>query len=468
MVDNMSAHEHLQACNKLLKKMEDGPNKAKVSKAQATLLEQKIQKLVKHVEINALLETGFAGFVTADADRLIAICVQRIEQAAASTTGERQEWNFRNLLPATIQGQLAANDGYELLNTFLLSAGLWTPSEPTYQLMSALLLLATGQERLSDDGKSVHLKAVKRWFTAAKKGRCPPERWIQKFPSSAEQFSLLYPALFEKLYSAELPSDCMFTIPQIELVCAGSWMRRHTGKANKDPIAAVAQAANATNVGQPPMQQMWTSCGPENVGQPPMQMQQMWTMMQQMMQFMQQNNGMPGFQMPPSGSAQPMLGTTPYSPQQAMLANFGGPLEQTPPKAMPPAASVSPMLPSASVSPKIQRLKTIMFSDSESQPHDAESQPDGLPNLDKLLSAEAAPSQSSSPLGKNLEKQQSAISTVSSPLIIDTPAASAWSSASDAPPLPSAKKPSVAEATTMVLKAIHERGEKRKDKAAAA
>ena len=150
----MHIFEHVKAAQRLLRALPEGESKLKVSKCQTKLVLIKVDKVRGGTELTKVMEAGFEHFAREDAQALMEAMAEKVQslmQVESDTT--RQEWEFCNMLPGVVIGNLPADNGHTLLMEFLANAGIWNPSEPTCQLMSALLCLATNQEGLTDSKK---------------------------------------------------------------------------------------------------------------------------------------------------------------------------------------------------------------------------------------------------------------------------------------------------------------------------
>ena len=238
------AMEQLEAATRLLRRMPEGPAKQKVSAAQSKAVCKRMEPITKPEDLCKLMlqvQEAEGSFLAGDQERLVTFLSEKFVEAESQEEG-RQFWDFRNLLPASVLGNLPAEDGHVTLQDFLFSGGLWQPTENTFQLMSVFLLIATAQGDLSPKAKNLHLKFVKQKWAKTKLCRRPPAAYIKTFPDTAEKFQRDHPAVYNNLYQYEPPQPHHFSDQTIEVVSMGAWMRRHT---KPDEPAAVQSSIPA-------------------------------------------------------------------------------------------------------------------------------------------------------------------------------------------------------------------------------
>lgn len=141
------------------------------------------------------------------------------------------------------------------LTRFVHDLGLRNPSEPTYQRLTALLLMSTeGMERARCMQPAVLYEAylaVKRCFKALPKVAQPFR--IKDLPATPLELKRSTPLLWKALYNEESPTECPFSATDVEWLTELIPMRR-TPKLNANPYAM--QQYTPAMPQQQPMQPM--------------------------------------------------------------------------------------------------------------------------------------------------------------------------------------------------------------------
>ena len=366
------AMEQLEAAARLLRRMPEGPAKEKVSAAQSKAVCKRMEPITKPEDLSKLMlqiQEAEGSFLVGDQERLVTFLSDKFIEAEAQEEG-RQFWDFRNLLPASVLGNLPAEDGHVTLQDFLFNGGLWTPTEATFQLMSVFLLIATGQENLSPKAKNLHLKFVKQRWNKTKLGRRPPAAYIRTLPDTAEQLQRQHPALYNDLYQYEPPQPHHFSDQAIEVVSMGAWMRVH--KKPDEPAAAQSSIPAAM---PPSSASTWSTQGMPAMGstqgmpamaaqgcdplqqQYMVQMQNMQHMMSHMMQMFQAMQSLvPNATLSHATPSQPAL---PPLPPTLALPPPPGPKQATSSVAEPTVPSAAPGLPIADSRPSRSQSNDI-------------------------------------------------------------------------------------------------------------
>ena len=125
------------------------------------------------------------GFTPHDQEKVYAAVASRCEAIAHDSVrcaNVRQDWDFRDHLPAHIWTALPSDSGHTQLLSFLKSLGMWNPAEPILQLVSGILMISTDQAHLSDSAKNQHLKCVKSWWQKIKGKDIAPTPYLDILP----------------------------------------------------------------------------------------------------------------------------------------------------------------------------------------------------------------------------------------------------------------------------------------------
>ena len=253
----------IQTMNSLLQSFQGSDAaKDKVARAQTGVMVLAIRKMSKLDELSAALTAANRAdhFPPTERAKLQQAISNEIERASnLLACRARQAWDFRHLMPASLQMSLGEDDGHDKLMVWLLKSGLWTPTEDTYKLMSVLFLLATQQSELSLAARNLHLKSVKSWWAKAKKGKGPEMPYIVELPTNAADIAIQHPEIHAKMYDGEGPSMCVFRAQDIEALMVGAWMRIHP-KSGQIPLSKVQpQVQNNGEISLLPMLQQLIS-----------------------------------------------------------------------------------------------------------------------------------------------------------------------------------------------------------------
>ena len=240
----MALAKQIEVANKLLRNFRGNEAaKQNVSRAQVASLVATAKRLTRMDDLSSALGAA----VSADAfpqdqrttlELEISALVQKV--ADLQSCSARQHWDFKNLMPPSLQLRLGADDGHERLMEWLLKSGLWTPSEDTFKLMSILLLLATNQGSLSMPARNVHLKSVKAWWLKGKKNKSPSMPYVVDLPRNPGEIQQQYPEIFQRMYEIEPAANCVYSAAEIEAVAQGAWMRIHPTKHGQIPLSKIA------------------------------------------------------------------------------------------------------------------------------------------------------------------------------------------------------------------------------------
>ena len=217
------------------------------------------------------------GFTPHDQEKVYAAVASRCEAVAHDSVrcaNVRQDWDFRDHLPAHIWTALPSDSGHTQLLSFLKSLGMWNPAEPILQLVSGILMISTDQAHLSDSAKNQHLKCVKSWWQKIKGKDIAPTPYLDILPD-IHKLKSRFPLLYEKVYSEGEPIMCPIASTDVEIILSGTWARLHQKKTTPN-VQATMDTQSVQGIVQQTMQSMMQCFMPmvQGMMQPQMQMGQ--------------------------------------------------------------------------------------------------------------------------------------------------------------------------------------------------
>jgi hypothetical protein len=171
-----------------------------------------------------------ASFTADDEAALIEVLAAKAD-TPITDGGSKKGQNWLSMvffLPLHIWNGMSTGDGPVLFFRFLCLAGLRSPDEHTYALMTTLILLATeGLDKcigLSPTFKVVQVKALKKWFKGVA-NKFPKDSPCWDLPSTPHDLHLQDPDHYSALYAKDPPAACPWDMLTLQSMASTSRCR---------------------------------------------------------------------------------------------------------------------------------------------------------------------------------------------------------------------------------------------------
>ena len=207
----------------------------RVAAAQRAALEAAMRQTGLPVtEAAMVVQAVQASAFPPDEKRALMLAISSLPTLSQSPAKGPKYQSYESLLafvPQSLQALAPSADFGPRFLEFLLRAGLRSPSEPTYQIMTiAMLVGSEGTEKamgFSSESRAAMIVSTKSWFRRLVAKAPPPSCKLAALPATPTELKHDNPQLFEELFSVDPPSLAPLIDPiSVEVLRSSTRMRK--------------------------------------------------------------------------------------------------------------------------------------------------------------------------------------------------------------------------------------------------